>query len=224
MTTSGGGGLNALAYAVVIFAVFRGVDTVIDAGALMRRPHRSALVLWSMVAVPSIAQFAVPAIYDALSRQPDAIRDGHEWWRLITSAYVQDGGVFGTVTNLVMFYIVAALAVPLWGGLRTGGLFVFATAAFDLPAVYLYPSAGGGNSGATFFLATSVLSMLLVRGLTRGVVVASGVAVIVGAGLVVTGDAHGLAFTGGFIVGLALAAVTHPSATSAGSATRPERR
>ncbi|MGU3437498.1 rhomboid family intramembrane serine protease [Actinomycetes bacterium M1A6_2h] len=224
MTTSGGGSANALAYVIVVVALFRGVAAVTDAGALVRRPHRSALVLWAMVAVPSIAQIVLPAIYDVLSRQPDLVRDGHQWWRLVTSAYVQDGGLFGTVTNLVVLYIVAALALPLWGGVSAGLLFVFATIAFDLPAVYVFPSAGGGNSGATFFLATSVLALLVVCRRTPVVMVASAVAVVAASFLIAIGDAHGLAFLGGFVVGLVVALLARPDVQSIPKPTPPDRR
>ncbi|GGG10702.1 hypothetical protein GCM10007304_25960 [Rhodococcoides trifolii] len=213
--------MNAVAYLVVVFAVFRGVQSVTDTRALILRPRRSALVLWTLVAVPSAAQFVVPDIYDALSRQPDLVRNEYQVWRLITSAYVQDGGVFGTVTNLIILYIVAALAVPLWGRLHTGLLFVFGTVLFNVPAVYFYPSEGGGNSGATFFLATSILALLVVRDRSRTVVAASAAAVVVGVVLIAIGDAHGTAFLGGVVVGAVVAVAGGPAAGKRGSAQAP---
>ena len=147
----------------------------------------SAVALWAIVAIPSLVQLAYPPLYDALSRQPELIRDG-QWCRIVSSVVVQDGGLPGTLFNLAFLAVIAILAVPLWGPVRTFVLFVAGAVVFNLPVVFLSPSAGGGNSGATFFLATSMVGLLLVRRSSARVVLAAVVILVDGVVLLVLRD------------------------------------
>ncbi len=100
-----------------------------------------------MVAVPSLLQIAVPRVLEVLSRQPALIGDDGRLWRLFTSELGQDGGLVGTLFNLVVLYVVACVAVARWGPLRAVVLFLVGAVAFDVTMVYAFPAAGAGNSG-----------------------------------------------------------------------------
>lgn len=198
MSTSGGGGLNALLYVAVIVA---GVRTGLrsrgtDLEDVLRRPPPAALALWAVVAIPSLLQVPFPALLTHLQRDPDRIADG-ELWRLVTSAVTQDGGVFGTVVNLVALGVVAPVAVAVLGGLRTWVVFTVAVVAFDLAVITWSPTVGAGNSAATLALAAAVVSVVATR--RRLVPVAAVLAC--GAALLLLRDAHGEAVLGGLVLG-----------------------
>lgn len=202
--------MNALGYLlVVVIALLIAGRANGDLGRALTRPAPAALALWAVVAVPSILQFPFPAILDALSRRPELIADG-QVWRLLTSAVVQDGGVAGTVSNLVLLYLVACAAVPLWGGLRAAGLFALAAIGFDLAATFAFPQFGAGNSAATFALAASMIAAVAVWRRQRWAGPAAVLAAAVGAGLLALGDAHGFAFLGGLALGALGASIAPP--------------
>ncbi len=206
MSTSGGTWLNALAYVVIV------VLALAVAGRSLR-PSRAVLVIWAVVAVPSVCQFAFPALLDVLSRQPELVADG-QVWRLLTALVVQDGGVVGTVSNLIYLYVVVCAAVPVWGGVRTAVLLAVGAVGFNLLATFAYPQFGAGNSAATFVLAATLPAGLAVWHRSWQAVAASVVTAAVGAGLLVLSDAHGFAFLGGLVLG-AVAAVADRRQTPA---------
>lgn len=215
MSTSGGTGLNALAYVVIIVAALAVAGRVNgDPGRTLTRPSRAVLAIWAVVAVPSILQFAFPALLDALSRRPELITDG-QVWRLLTPLVVQDGGVFGTVSNLVYLYVVACAAVPIWGGVRAAVLLAVGAVGFNLLTTFVFPQFGAGNSAATFVLAATLPAAVAVWRRTWWAVAAALVVAVVGVGLLVLRDAHGFAFLGGLVLGAAGALVTSPAATPA---------
>ena len=183
-----------------------------------------ALALWLAVAVPSVVGLLVPAFYDALFRDPSRIHDG-QWWRLLTYVVVQDGGAVGTTVNLVFLAIVAATAVPPWGAARAVTLFLCGTMLFGVLAAFAWSASGGGNSAATFFLAAATAALVAVRRRSRVtiacasgelliggglVVVGDGHGVVVLAGLVVVGDGHGVVVLAGLVAGALLATFTSP--------------
>ncbi len=118
------------------------------------------LAVFAVTAVPSLLQFAFPAVLTSLQRTP-AIRDG-QVWRLITSLLVQDGGWFGTISNLFFLLLIGALAELtirrwLWATCYLGcGL------AAEGIAVAWQPT-GGGNSIAICGLAGALTVALLAR-------------------------------------------------------------
>ena len=213
MTTSGAGWISAVLFAVVLVLASLIGSVRIGEGRIgavgFTRPPRTAVVLWLLIAVPSLLQIVVPAVLDALERDPDQIRD-HQWWRIFTSVAVQDGGVAGTVVNLLVLAWVAPLAVRVWGGVRAVLLFVASQIIFGLFTAFLFPSPGAGNSGATLALAASFAGLVVMQSKDRRVLAASGGIVLAGVLLVVVDDAHGLAVLTGALLGAALATVSPP--------------
>lgn len=215
MSTSGGTGLNALAYVVIIVVVLAVAGRANgDPGRMLTRPSRAVLAIWAVVAVPSLLQFVFPALLDVLSRRPELITDG-QVWRLLTALVVQDGGVFGTVSNLLYLYVVACAAVPIWGGVRTAALLAAGAVGFDLLTTFVYPQFGAGNSAATFVLAATLPAALAVWQRTWSATAAVVVTVVVAVGLLTLDDAHGFAFLGGLALGAGTALVSAPARTAA---------
>ncbi|MFP5345573.1 MAG: rhomboid family intramembrane serine protease [Actinomycetes bacterium] len=221
MSTSGQGAANTVLYLVLVVLAL-GLARMLG-GPAFRPPLRPAAVaLWLVVAVPSLVQLVVPALLDALMRDPDLVMRG-QWWRLATSTVVQDGGVAGTVSNLVLLALVAVVAGTVWGGARMLVVVAVVQVGFGLWTSVVFPSPGAGNSGLTYGLAASLAGLALTRGrreslpgrpgadsllgprlaLTVGVVA-------VGVALVALLDSHGVAVLVGVVTGVVLGAATPP--------------
>lgn len=91
-----------------------------------------------------------------MHRDAHAVSNGHQWWRLLTSVLVQDGGIVGTLANLVLLALALGLCLHLWGPTLTMTTFVIAGVGLNILAVRYGASDGGGNSGATFPLLASL--------------------------------------------------------------------
>jgi hypothetical protein len=223
MSTSGGGTVNAVLYVIVLACAVRAGAALAggDFAGLLRRPPVAAMALWLVVAIPSLLQIPFPGLLRALERDPDEIRQHGQWWRLVTSAVVQDGGIAGTVWNLVILAVVGVVAIRVWGSAR--GLIIFAVGVvgFNLVTTFAWPSVGAGNSAATFTLAASVTGLALVRLRERITMLLGALTVACAIVLLVLRDAHGVAMLGGLVIGVLVAAVWPPGITSA--AARPGR-
>lgn len=202
MNTSQGNVLSYLLYAATYVVA---LSSLAPLGGLRSR-STPAVLLWLVVAVPSVIGLVVPAVYSALSRRPEAIRDG-QLWRLVTSMVVQDGGVVGTVYNLVTLALVAAVALTMWRWWVAVLVFLVGGIGFDLAATFLWNDAGAGNSAATFVLLTATLAAWRHTCRDRRTSTAMGVLAVIGLVLTVIGDAHGTAVLGGLVVGAAIAAL-----------------
>lgn len=214
MSTSGGTWVNALASIMVVVAALAVAGRATgDPARMLTRPPRAALAIWAVVAVPSLLQFVFPALLEVLSRRPELITEG-QVWRLLSSLVVQDGGVSGTVSNLLYLYVVACAAVPIWGGVRTAVLLAVGAVGFNLLMTFAYPEPGAGNSGATFVVAATLPAAIAVWHRTWWAVAAVAVTAAAGAGLLVLSDTHGFAFLGGLVLG-AVAAVADRRQTPA---------
>ncbi|WP_219465951.1 rhomboid family intramembrane serine protease [Nonomuraea rhizosphaerae] len=110
--------------------------------------------LFTVTAVPSVAQFFVTGLEPALMRDPAAVRAG-EWWRLGTSLVVQDGGVFGTLFNLAFLAVLGYLAERSLGPGRCLLLYA-AGAVAGQAAGMLFAQPGAGNSIALCGLAAGL--------------------------------------------------------------------
>lgn len=130
-----------------------------DAEPRLRRAAPAALLLWLMVAVPSVLQIPLPVVYDTLHRDASRVAHG-QLWRMVTSAVVQGGGTMGAVPNLVALALVSLAAMAYWGPARTWAVFWFGAFASNLAVLRIQP-VGGGNSMATLVLATALTSSVL---------------------------------------------------------------
>lgn len=211
MNTSGTGTVFAIGYWVVLaMTIVCAVQLLGNLGPRLRAPRPAALALIAVVAVPSLIELGWHGIYTALYRAPDQIKLHHQYWRLVTGSIVQDGGLEGTIFNLLVLFVIATLAVYAWGPARATGLFVVGVIGFNLTATYAFASPGGGNSAATIFLATTMVGLAAVRRRVVPVLAAAAVVLVAGAVLLADNDAHGIPILAGLAIGAALTLVTHP--------------
>jgi hypothetical protein len=66
-------------------------------------------------AIPTTPQFFFPAVLDVFERDYSRIAAG-DWWRLVTALLVQDGGVGGSLFNLISLALLGRLAEQRRGG------------------------------------------------------------------------------------------------------------
>ena len=206
MSTSGGTWVNAVLFVLTIALAVQ-IALILRDG----RPPSvtwTAVGLWLLVAVPSLLQIPFPALLTSLRRDPDLIRHNGQVWRVLTSVLVQDGGLPGTVFNLVILAVVGLFAAEVWGPVLTPVVFLLAHLVFNMSVTFLSSEVGAGNSGATLGLAASMAGLAL---LTQSEMAlrwrAIGV-LGVGIALVGIGDAHGIGVLGGLVIGILVARVT----------------
>jgi membrane associated rhomboid family serine protease len=137
-----------------------------------RVPRATAAVL-TVTAGCSILQFPYPPLLAALRRDPAALAEG-QWWRLVTPLVVQDGGVAGTVSNLLFLAVLGVLAERLLGARRWLVLYG-AGAVAGTAAGYAWNPHGAGSSIALCGLAGGVLALATTRPVPAPAVVASAV-------------------------------------------------
>lgn len=218
MDTTGESTLSIVLDLVVLAA---GLQIAFRLQPVNRRFPIVALILTVLIGVPSLLQFALPQITNALSRKPDLELQG-QWWRVVTAIAAQDGGLEGAIFNLVVVGVVTVLGERAWGSWRMLVLFLAPSITLNLLAV-LWNAPGGGSSFASDGL---LLSMCALGILTRrdwlfwfGSMVPLAAAIV----LVIAGDAHGLAM----LIGAGLGAsywVSRRSAPAHPEGTRPGQR
>lgn len=153
------------------------------------------------VGVPSAVQLLlVPSLLSMWERDWSRILDG-QWWRLLTSLVVQDGGWPGTVLNLVSLAVVGFFAERTWGRTAFVVIALVAGVGAQFWGAVVQP-VGAGNSVAVFGLAASS-AVANVRSRSLPVRAASVVTLLGGVALLVLGDLHG----GAFVLGAVCAAV-----------------
>ena len=206
MNTSGTGTVFTIGYWVVLaMTIACAAQLLGNLGPRLRAPRPAALALFAVVAVPSLIELGWHGIYTALYRAPDQIKHHHQYWRLLTGSIVQDGGLEGTIFNLVVLFVIGTLAVYAWDAGRAIGLFVVGVIGFNLTATFAFASPGGGNSAATIFLGTTLVGLALVRLRVVPAVVAAVVVVAAGVVLIAVNDAHGIPILAGLVIGTGLA-------------------
>ncbi|WP_345525040.1 hypothetical protein [Streptomyces echinatus] len=111
---------NVTTAALMIMMVNCGLG-VVGRDTVRGRPIPWAAVILTAIAVGGVLlQMVWSGAMPALDADPT--RSG--WWREFTSVFLQNGGVFGALWNLVTLAVVAALAQWYWGGPLTLGFFV----------------------------------------------------------------------------------------------------
>jgi membrane associated rhomboid family serine protease len=129
-----------------------------DRLGLTRRPIVTAVV-FGLTAIINAVQLAVPGVLGALERKPAGTHG--QWWRWGTTFFVQDGGVYGTVSNLLFLVILGVLAEqvvtrPHWV------LYYFGVGLIGQLFGYWWQPVGGGNSVAICGL-TGVVTLAYFR-------------------------------------------------------------
>src|SRR5690242_4049923 len=74
----------------------------------------ATLALTVAIAIPTTLQFFFPEILQLFERNYERFLMG-DWWRIVTSLFVQDGGISGSIFNLVSLVLVGTVAEKLWG-------------------------------------------------------------------------------------------------------------
>jgi membrane associated rhomboid family serine protease len=129
----------------------------------LRRLPLVTAVVFGVTALSDVAQFLVPGMLAHLERAPAGMHG--DWWRTGTALFVQDGGVAGTVSNLLFLVLVGAVAEQVVSRPRWL-LCYFATGLVGEIAGYAWQPHGAGNSVAICGLAGAV-AVALWRGEAR---------------------------------------------------------
>jgi membrane associated rhomboid family serine protease len=116
--------------------------------------------VFAITAVMNAIQFARPGTLHQLRRQPVGMHG--EWWRTFTSLFVQDGGVYGTLSNLAFLVLVGIVAEQVLSRPRWLVSY-FGVGLIGEMFGYLWQPVGGGNSIAVCGLAGAVAVALARR-------------------------------------------------------------
>jgi hypothetical protein len=194
-------GESALSIVLDLIVLLTGLQIAVRLPVVNRRFPMVALVATLVIGIPSLVQFAYPAIGDALSRRP-ALELSGQWWRVVTALLAQDGGPVGAIFNLLVVAVVVFFGERAWGRWRAAVLFLGPSIVLNVLAVG-WNAAGGGSSFASdgLLLSMCALGVLTVRRVL--VYLCAGVAVACGIVLIVANDAHGVAMVLGFLFGAA---------------------
>ena len=199
----------------VIYAI--GLYGAYLAGSFHRRekpdPERkrsvpySTLLLTLAITIVTTLQFFFPALLRLFERDYERFLTG-DWWRLVTSLFVQDGGISGSLFNLVSLILVGVVAEGLWGSRRWLVIF-FAGGLLSQLIAFAWQPIGAGNSVANFSLAGSVIVLCLARKTSRVVRIAAILALGAGLILLFLRDIHGPAMIFGALIALFLLWLVH---------------
>jgi membrane associated rhomboid family serine protease len=196
--------VTAILYAVVYsLAVRSGLGLIAERGPTRdRRWPIATTVATVVVGIPTVLQLTVaPSLLDHLARDRTSIANG-EVWRLLTSLVVQDGGLAGSIFNLVALAVVGVVAERIWGPVRWTVIALVSGLAGELWGLVVQP-AGAGNSVAVFGLAAAV-SVAAWRHGNPAIRVVAAFSLVVAGVLLLIGDIHGGAATAGALAGLAM--------------------
>lgn len=171
---------------------------------LVSGPKIATWVVVPLVALPSLLQIPFPALFSWLSGQPDLFIHYHEYWRLVTAMLVQDGGVIGTLFNLISLILIVPLADTIWGWKKTILIFFASGIVLDALSI-LFGAVSSGSSGATFTLATSIAGAYILLNRPSALYLLALFPVVIGLALTMLGNAHGYAMLAGVLIGLLLA-------------------
>jgi membrane associated rhomboid family serine protease len=124
---------------------------------LQRFPVVTAVV-FAVTATVSVLGLALPSLLATLERSPAGLHG--DWWRTFTALFVQDGGVAGTISNLLFLLVMGALAEQFLERWQWLVCYFGAGLAGEL-AGYAWQPHGAGNSVAVCGLAGALVVALL---------------------------------------------------------------
>jgi membrane associated rhomboid family serine protease len=116
-------------------------------------------VVFVVTATTSILGLVIPGMLEGWQRTPQGLHG--DWWRSFTALLVQDGGVAGTISNLVFLLVLGAMAEQVLGAGRWLVCYLGAGLVGEL-AGYVWQPRGAGNSVAICGLAGALIVALVV--------------------------------------------------------------
>jgi membrane associated rhomboid family serine protease len=116
-------------------------------------------VVFVVTATTSILGLVIPGMLERWQRTPQGLHG--DWWRILTALLVQDGGVAGTISNLVFLLVLGAMAEQVLGAGRWLVCYFGAGLVGEL-AGYAWQPSGAGNSVAICGLAGALTVALVV--------------------------------------------------------------
>ncbi|MFJ2739406.1 hypothetical protein ACIO3O_07030 [Streptomyces sp. NPDC087440] len=154
--------------AALMVLMFNGGLALVGRSTLRERRIPWAAVGLTCLALAGVAlQLCWSGAMGALDADP--AKSG--WWRVVTSVFLQNGGIGGAAWNIATLAAVAAFTEWFWGAPLTLGLFA---AGILLPeqidklwgqvAHSTDPRNFAGSSGATYFLGATLAAALLLYG------------------------------------------------------------
>ncbi|MFB9832536.1 hypothetical protein [Actinoallomurus acaciae] len=210
-----------LTTAALMVLMFKAGQVMVERDAIgWRRIPWAAVGLTAVALAGVVTQLCWHGAMAALDSDPGKAG----WWRVVTSVFMQNGGVVGAAWNIVTLAVIAALAERVWNGPLTLVLFA---AGMLLPQHLdtLFGATGGstdprdfaGSSGATYFLGATLAGALLLGGhASKERLLAVTVPVF---GLVLwfaQENGHGLVAAYGFVLGVLVRGLGRiPSVTTA---------
>ncbi|MFD5466981.1 rhomboid family intramembrane serine protease [Kitasatospora sp. NPDC127059] len=175
--------------------------------ALARRPWVTA-VLFAVMAVMAVVQYAVPGVVEGLMRRPDALSDG-QWWRAGTALLVQSSGIGQIAFNLAALLVIGAVAESVLGWWRTLSVFLVSGVLSHVVSLAGWSPRGGGDSVAVCGLLGALAVTCLLRRSDLGLPF-KGVWIVllipaVGVFLCLLHNNHGAGLVAGCLLGVVLA-------------------
>lgn len=170
-------------------------------------PTMPGVLVWLIVAACSSVQLVWPVLGELGGRDIAAIERG-QWWRLLTSMVLQDGGALGTVFNLATLAISLWLLTPLMQGWQMPIGFLVTGLVGNLLTWWVLGADGAGNSLAT--IALMMTGVVLATRLARAdgpdlLVIRLAPLVLIAAATITSvalGDNHWLAVLIGIVCGV----------------------
>jgi membrane associated rhomboid family serine protease len=175
---------------------------------LIPRRVRATLTFALVIGLSMTLQFFFPRLLLALERNARLIASG-EWWRLVTALFVQDGGLAGSIFNLVSLLLIGSVAEQIWGTRRWLIVVVVGGILSEVVALAWRPI-GAGNSVANFSLGGAVSILCVIRRTTRQGAVAAAIALGTSIALLLLRDIHGAAALFGAMMGLIFITLDKP--------------
>ncbi len=194
--------LFPILYTVGLYSAYVAGVLYLRMRAIAFHPPRITILLLLVVAIPSALQFRFPAILSLLQRDYAQFAHG-DWWRIVTPLLVQDGGVAGTIANLVGLLLIGTLAEQFWNIEQVILLFLVGGISGELVG-FAWQPIGAGNSVANFSLAASLAVACLLRRPPAPVLCAALLALGADTVLLALMDIHGAAALAGALVALLL--------------------
>jgi len=167
-------------------------------------PWATALLL-AAIAVPSVLQFFFPALLAIFQRDYRRFLQG-DWWRLVSPLFVQDGGLSGSIFNLISLAFVGSAAERIWNS-KSMLLIFFVGGIIGEVVGFVWQPIGAGNSVGNFSLAASIAVASLMRPSARPVQILAMLALTADGILLGLQDIHGAAAVMGAIQALVLGRV-----------------